>query len=180
MTDKARMGNMMKKSWTCGMFPLTLLLGMLAGCSSTPVGDNVVGWSNADTPPSGLVFGNGMPPSSQGPRPEWYAQRFNRPRGIGEALKQNRRALWDRDDGSFAYYIGGELFAQFHPWEHYLRIRTDHIEEANLTCLWTEDGSLSLNLDSGSAPAEASDTCNHLLDTLARHVAPGVDLSSGS
>jgi hypothetical protein len=131
-------------------------------------------WSTAATPPSGYVFLNGMPPSSEGPPPAWYAQRFNRPRGLGEAIKRNRRALWERGPGTFAYYVGGRFFAQYQPWKHYLQIRTDAKGQGNLSCHWDVKGTLTVTeVAGGAAPADSEATCNQLLDDLQSRVAPG-------
>ena len=148
-----------------------------AGCSGT---DKNLKWSNADTPPSGYVFSNGFPPSSEGPSPAWYAKRFGRVRGLGEAIKQYPRSLWDRDKGTWVYYIGGVLSAQYHPWEHYLQIRTDIKDENNTVCHWAEDGKLTITSDKGPAPAGGEETCKHLLDVLENHVAPHGIMASGS
>lgn len=140
--------------------------------------DDVVGWSDRDAPPSGLVFSNGMPPSSQGPSPEWYAKRFSRARGLGEAIKRNHRSLWDRDSGTFVYYMGGILSAHYHPWEHYLEIVTLKKDGNNTVCHWTRDGSLTVGTtDHSPAPAGSEATCRQLLDELAKHVAPDSVLS---
>jgi hypothetical protein len=140
--------------------------------------DDVVGWSNGDEPPSGLVFSNGMPPSADGPSPEWYAQRFSRARGIGEAVKQNHRSQWDRDTGTFVYYMGGVLAAHYLPWAHTLRIVTQKKDENNTICEWTQRGTLTVGTaDNSPAPADGEETCRRLLDELAKHVAPNSVLS---
>lgn len=162
--------------------PLLLLCG---GCSHFASGqsqagayDGVVGWSNKDQPASGLVFSNGMPPSAEGPSPEWYAQRFSRSRGIGEAIKQNPRSLWDRDRGTFVYYMGGTLAAYYHPWDHYLEIRTEKKDGNNTVCHWAQDGTLTVGAaDRNPAPAGSEEACRQLLDELAKHVAPRSTLS---
>jgi len=134
-----------------------------------------MGWSDAKTPPSGEVFGNGMPPSSEGPPPSWYAQRFNRPRGLGEAIRQYREAVWERGPGTFAYYVGGRFFAQYQPWQHYLQIRTDNKDAVNVSCHWDAAGALTITeVGGGTAPAGSDATCNKLLDELQQRVAPGL------
>ena len=167
-------------------FPLLVLIGMaaLCGCSHFSAAsragayDHVVGWSAADQPPAGLVFSNGMPPSSPGPSPEWYAQRFSRARGIGEAIKWNPRSLWDRDTGTFVYYMGGVLAAYYHPWAHTLRIVTQNKDADNTICEWTQHGTLTVRLANNSpAPVGSEDTCRRLLDEVAMHVAPNSVLS---
>ena len=67
---------------------LAIMIGAalaVAGCSHDLGGNakpgEVVGWSNADTPPSGLVFSNGFPPSSNGPSPAWDATSLTRSTG---------------------------------------------------------------------------------------------------
>jgi len=122
-----------------------------------------------------MVFSNGMAPSSEGPPPSWYAQRFNRPRGLGEAIKQERRALWDSDPSTFALNVGGLFFAQYQPWEHYLEIRSDKKDAVNVSCHWDPNGSLTiLTADGNPAPAaDTTETCNQLLDELEQYVAPG-------
>jgi len=167
---------------------LAIMIGAalaVTGCSHDLGGNakpgEVVGWSDADTPPSGLVFSNGFPPSSEGPSPAWYAKRFSRARGIGEAIKQNRRSLWDRDSGTFVFYMGGVLSAHYHPWEHYLEIQTENKGENNTICHWTQNGTLTTTTtDKSPAPAGADELCQQLLDKVARHVAPSSTLSSGS
>jgi hypothetical protein len=150
----------------------------LAACSHA---GSTMGWSNADTPPAGMSFSNGMPPSSEGPSPAWYAKRFGLARGLGEAVKDNRRSLWDRDSGTFVYYMGGILAAHYHPWEHYLEITTDKKGENNTVCHWAADGILTVTTtDKSPAPVGAEDTCKQLLSTLQKHVAPAGLLSSGS
>jgi len=167
-------------------FPLLVLIAVaaLGGCSAFSTAsragayDHVVGWSSADEPPAGLVFSNGMPPSSEGPSPEWYAQRFSRARGIGEAIKWNPRSLWDRDTGTFVYYMGGVLAAYYHPWAHTLRIVTQHKGENNTVCEWTQQGTLTVQrANNGPALAASEDTCRQLLDEVAIHVAPTSVLS---
>jgi hypothetical protein len=148
----------------------------LAACSH--VGKSVE-WSDADTAPSGMRFSNGMPPSSEGPSPAWYAKRFGAVRGVGEAIIQNRYSLWDSDHGTFVYYIGGVLSAQYHPWKHYLQIRTDSNKENHTYCLWSEDGTLTITADNGPASGGAKTTCNQLLDALEKHISPTGVLSSG-
>ena len=168
------------------IFPMLSIGALLAisGCShfrSNAAPGEVVGWSNSDTPPSGLVFSNGFPPSSEGPSPEWYAKRFSRARGIGEAIKQHRRSLWDRDSGTWVYYMGSVLAAHYHPWDHYLEIVTQKKGENNTVCHWTQNGTLTISTtDKSPPPAGSEDTCKQLLDELARHVAPRTTLSSGS
>lgn len=157
----------------------------VAGCShnfsATGSYDHVVGWSSADKPPPDLAFSNGMPPSSNGPPPEWYAKRFSRARGIGEAIKQNRRSLWDRDSGTFVFYMGSVLSAHYHPWEHYLEIRTEKKDETNTICHWTQNGGLSVSTtDNTPPPADTAATCQQLLDTVANRIAPSGLLSNGS
>jgi hypothetical protein len=143
---------------------------MVAGCSHTTA---AMRWSDANTPPAGFKFSNGMPPSSDGPPPSWYAQRFNRPRGLGEAIRQNRRALWERGPGTFAYYVGGRFFAQYQPWEHYLQIRSDDKGAGNVSCHWDANGALSVGEEGGgAAPAGAQARCKQLLDELEKYVAP--------
>lgn len=170
---KLRMKKRRMRDTTC----LATMIGVVlaaAGCSHT---DKTIKWSDDATPPSGFSFSNGMPPSSQGPSPAWYAQRYNRARGIGEAVKQNRRSLWDNSTGTFVYDVGGVLYAQYHPWEHYLRIRTDNKDESNTVCQWSEDGKLTITSDNGPVPASAEQTCKQLLDHLAYEVAPSGILS---
>jgi len=146
-------------------------VSMAAACSHT---DTAMGWSDAKTPPSGDVFSNGMPPSSNGPPPSWYAQRFNLPRGLGEAIRQYREAVWERGSGTFAYYVGGKFFAQYQPWEHYLQIRTDNEGAVNVSCHWDANGALTMTaVGGGAAPAGSDATCKHLLDELQKYVAPG-------
>lgn len=169
--------------------PLLVVIGSaaLAGCSyfspshsQAGAYHDVVGWSNGEEPPPGLVFSNGMPPSAEGPSPEWYAQRFSRARGIGEAIKQNRRSLWDRDTGTFVYYMGGILAAHYQPWAHTLQIVTQHKDENNTVCGWTQDGTLTVGMaDDSAAPVGSEDTCRQLLDELAKHVAPNSTLAKG-
>ncbi|MEJ2552603.1 MAG: hypothetical protein P8079_00975 [Gammaproteobacteria bacterium] len=153
-------------------------MGIIAGCSHTLTG---MSWSPGATPPPGYQFSNGMPPSSEGPPPSWYAQRFNRARGLGEAIKRNHRALWERDPGTFAYYVGGRFFAQYQPWEHYLQIRTDHKGVPNVSCHWDANGALSMSeVGGGAAPAGSKATCDQLLDELQKRVAPRILAHSGS
>jgi hypothetical protein len=167
---------------------LTALIAValtIAGCSQGLGGSakpgEVVGWSDAQNPPPGLIFSNGMPPSSDGPSPKWYAKRFSRARGIGEAIKQNRRSLWDRDSGTFVYYMGSVLSAHYHPWEHYLEIRGENKGENNIVCHWTQEGALAIStIDKSPAPAGAGTACQQLMDRLARHVDPSGTLMSGS
>lgn len=156
---------------------LVIAFAAISGCahSGAPMGQSTPAFSSGG-------YTHGMPPSSQGPSPTWYAQRINRPRGIGEAVKQSHLSLWDRDTGTFVYYIGGELYAQYHPWEHYLQIRTDNKDETNTVCRWAENGTLTISRDSGDkvpAPAGEEGTCKQLLDQLEKHVAPSGILSSG-
>ena len=130
-------------------------------------------WTDAKTPPPGYVFSNGMAPSSNGPPPSWYARHFNRERGLGEAIKQNRRALWERKSGTFAYYRGGRFFAQYHPWKHYLQIRTDEKGDHNISCHWDSNAVLTMSeVGGGKPPAGSQATCKKLLDELEKDVAP--------
>jgi hypothetical protein len=161
----------MTKSRIRGMLQIAAMLTavtLVAGC-----GQAAMGWSDADTPPSGYTFSNGMAPSSEGPPPSWYAQRFNRPRGLGEAIRQSSRARWERDPGTFSYYVGGRFLAQYEPWEHYLEIRTDNNGVGNVSCHWDANGALTIKeADGGAAPAGAPAICKQLLDELEKHVAP--------
>lgn len=163
----------MTKTGIRGSLHLAVIIGamtMVTGCSHT---DTAMGWSDAKTPPSGDVFSNGMPPSSDGPPPSWYAQRFNLPRGLGEAIRQYREAVWERGSGTFAYYVGGKFFAQYQPWEHYLQIRTDNKGAVNVSCRWDANGALTMTaVGGGAAPAGSDATCKHLLDEVQKYVAP--------
>ena len=153
---------------------LAFTFAAISGCAHTgaPMDQSTQAFSSSG-------YTHGMPPSSQGPSPTWYAQRINRPRGIGEAVKQNHLSMWDRDTGTFVYYIGGELYAQYHPWEHYLQIRTDNKDETNTVCRWAENGTLTVSRDQVPAPAGEEETCKQLLDQLEKHVAPSGILSNG-
>ncbi len=116
------------------------------------------------TVPSNTVA-HGMAPSSTGPSPEWYATYYNPARGAGEALRQNHQAMWDNKARGYTYYVGGEIFASYHPWQHRLTIRTDNDNGRNLRCHWSKQGQLKAN---GPRPKGLSsqEACIQLLNTL--------------
>ena len=151
---------------------ITAAFAVISGCAHT---DKPAEQSEPASASNG--FTHGMPPSSEGPSATWYERRYNRPRGIGEAIKEDRRSLWDRDSGTFVYYVGGELYAQYHPWEHYLQIRADNKGASNLSCHWAADAALTMNADGMPIPADAEETCKQLLDKLEKFVTPSSVLS---
>ncbi|TPW09633.1 MAG: hypothetical protein FD130_2456 [Halothiobacillaceae bacterium] len=106
---------------------------------------------------------HGMAPSSRGPTPEWYAKHYNRPRGIGEAIRMDRLALWDNPTGSYVYTIRGLITARYHPWQHTLKIKDEtQVKEGTADCHWSADGALNAN----NTPA----SCSHLLNELAQEL----------
>ncbi len=110
-------------------------------------------------------FTHGMPASNPGPAPAWFAQRFNRARGIGEAMRRNQFSLWDKETSSYTYYVGGVLYAEYQPLQHLLQIRVDPRDGTSADCRWNEAGNLSVT------PAGAEDTCQQLLNELDQHIA---------
>ncbi len=134
---------------------LSASLGLLSGCASQ---------LNA---PDGVQ--HGMAPSSTGPTPEWYAQKFGLARGVGEALRRDKLALWNQEQGTYTYTIRGQLYAQFHPWEHYLKIRPDNDNSQNNVvkeCQWSAKGLLNNTLPEEINP-EVAAFCNALIEQLA-------------
>ncbi len=118
----------------------------------------------AEATPSG--FTHGMPPSNQGPAPAWFAQRYNRARGVGEAMRRGHVTQWNKETGSYVYYVGGVLYAEYQPLQHALQIRSDlRGDTADTLCRWTEDGKLVIEA------AGNEETCQQLLDELDKRVA---------
>lgn len=140
----------------------TLLL--LAGCSGLQQFIPLPGSSENVNKVS-----HGMAPSSTGPSPEWYAEYYYPARGVGEALTKNHQAMWDNNARGYTYYIGGELFARYHPWQHGLTIRTDNENGRNLRCHWSGKGKLKTN---GPRPEglNSTEACTQLLNTLQSHL----------
>ncbi len=111
-------------------------------------------------------FTHGMPASNQGPAPAWFAQRYNRARGVGEAMRRGHVTQWNKESGSYMYYVGGVLYAEYQSLQHALLIRSDlGGETAETVCRWTADGKLTIE------PAGAEETCQQMLDELDRRVA---------
>ncbi len=138
----------------------TLLL--LTGCSALQQ-------SLFSSPEKDGKVSHGMAPSSTGPSPEWYAEYYNPARGVGEALSKSHQAMWDNNARGYTYYIGGEIFARYHPWQHGLTIRTDNENGRNLRCHWSGEGKLKAN---GPRPKglNSKEACTQLLNTLQTHL----------
>ncbi|VAW85346.1 hypothetical protein MNBD_GAMMA16-231 [hydrothermal vent metagenome] len=112
---------------------------------------------------------HGMTPSSTGPSPEWYAEYYHPARGVGEALSKSHQAMWDNNARGYTYYISGEIFARYHPWQHGLTIRTDNEDGRNLRCHWSGEGKLKTN---GPRPKglNSKEACTQLLNNLQSHL----------
>ncbi|MEK7322691.1 MAG: hypothetical protein AABZ84_06395 [Pseudomonadota bacterium] len=142
------------------LLAVTLLAGMAACSRFTPQSDRPM----AEATPSG--FTHGMPPSNQGPAPAWFAQRYNRARGVGEAMRRDHVTQWNKETGSYVYYVGGVLYAEYQPLRHALQIRSDlRGDTADTLCRWTEDGKLAIE------PAGGEEICGQLLDELDKRIA---------
>lgn len=142
-----------------GLLSATLLVS-LSGCARTSKPADS-GMAQAIKP----GFTHGMPASNPGPAPAWFAQRFNRARGVGEAMRRDSFSLWDHETNSYAYYVGGVLYAEYQPLQHVLQIRGDPRDDTTAHCRWGEDGALS------AEPAGAEESCRQLLDELERRIA---------
>ena len=85
---------------------------------------------------------------------------------VGERLQDHRRAVYDRREGTYDYYVGGILWAKWHPWRRELRIRPlgrEGDREGAGPCRWDATGELV-------APAGARAACGALLEELARRL----------
>ncbi|RMD78204.1 MAG: hypothetical protein D6809_06335, partial [Gammaproteobacteria bacterium] len=87
---------------------------------------------------------------------------------VGERLQDHHRALYDRREGTYDYYVGGVLWAKWHPWRRELRIRPlgegAPEEKASWPCRWDASGALH-------APQGGEAACRALLKELARRLA---------
>ena len=111
---------------------------------------------------------HGMAPSSTGPKPDWFVQEYGLPRGVGEALRRDNLALWDHENGTFTYTIRGEVYAQFHPWEHFLTIRPETEERTFVReCQWSKEGLLN-NTHPNDIRPEIAEQCSKLINQLAQ------------
>lgn len=118
---------------------------------------------------------HGMAPSSTGPTPEWYAQEYGLPRGVGEALRRDNLALWDNETGTYTYTIRGEIYAQFHPWEHFLKVKPDNLDKRfSQECQWSRGGLLNNTLPDEVNPDVAA-RCNKLIHQLAQEFDLGTE-----
>lgn len=154
------------------LVPLLAILG-LAGCAAPDKASITQTASAAASPtaptqraepmPAGRT--HGLPSVSATPAPAWYAERYSRARGVGEALRRNHVSIWDHAHNAYGYYVGGEFYARYQPWEHSLEIRSDAADAAEPHCRWDAAGTLS------ASPAGAEDTCLTLLDELDRRLA---------
>lgn len=153
--------------------PLAIALVVLSGCASShklpPASQGFLPAPTAPPPtraeamPPGRT--HGMPYTSAVPDPAWYAERFNRARGVGEAMSRDHVTQWDKESMAYTYYVGGVLYAHYQPYEHRLSIRTDGLGDPETTCEWDAEGALA------TTPAGGEETCRQLLDELDRHVA---------
>lgn len=133
-------------------FCLFLTVFLLGGCATEPK----------------LTATHGMAPSSTGPQPDWFVQEFGLPRGVGEALRRDRLALWDNEAGTFTYTIRGEVYAEFHPWEHFLKIKPETDNNTfSKECQWSAEGLLN-NTHPNEIRPEVAEHCNKLIHELAQ------------
>ena len=117
---------------------------------------------------SSLEVQHGMAPSTTGPKPDWFVQEYGLPRGVGEALRRDRLALWDNETGTFTYTIRGEVYAQFHPWEHFLKIKPDTAQNTFAKeCQWSAEGLLN-NTHPNEIKPEVAEQCSMLIKQLAQ------------
>src|SRR3569833_314669 len=156
--------------------PLAVVLVVLSGCASshklppasqgflpTPTTPPTPPPTRADPMPPGRT--HGMPSISAVPAPAWYAERFTRARGVGEAMSRDHVTQWDKESMAYSYYVGGVLYAHYQPYEHRLSIRTDNLGAPASVCEWDAAGALA------TPPARGEETCRQLLGALDRHVA---------
>jgi len=156
--------------------PLAVVLVVLSGCASshklppasqgflpTPTTPPTPPPTRAEPMPPGRT--HGMPSISAVPDPAWYAERFNRARGVGEAMSRDHVTQWDKESMAYSYYVGGVLYAHYQPYEHRLSIRTDNLGDPETVCEWDAEGALA------TTPAGGEETCRQLLGALDRHVA---------
>jgi len=133
----------------------TLTAALLSSCASTD--DHVK---------------HGMAPSSTGPKPDWYVKEFGLPRGVGEALRRDNLSLWDQASETYTYTIRGEIYAQFHPWEHFLKIKLDTANQTKAfadECKWSANGTLN-NLKPEELNPKVSEQCDKLINQLAQEL----------
>jgi len=134
------------------LFTSLISVSLLSGCA-------------VQTQKSGVE--HGMAPSSTGPTPDWYVQEYGLPRGVGEALRRDRLALWDQENGTYTYTVRGKIHAQFHPWEHFLKIKPDNsLKNVARECQWSATGLLNNTLPDEVNP-KVSTHCNALINQLA-------------
>jgi hypothetical protein len=125
---------------------------LLSGCASSPQGVQ-----------------HGMAPSSTGPKPDWYVQEYGLPRGVGEALRRDRLSLWDQKTGTYTYTVRGQIYAQFHPWEHFLKIRPDNGKTFANECQWSAEGVLN-NTRAEEIKPNVAERCGALINQLAQEL----------
>src|SRR3569623_2052847 len=156
--------------------PLAGVRVVLSGCASshklppasqgfqpTPTTPPTPPPTRAEPMPPGRT--HGMPSISAVPDPAWYAERFNRARGVGEAMSRDHVTQWDKESMAYSYYVGGVLYAHYQPYEHRLSIRTDNLGDPEPVSEWDADGALA------TPTAGREEPCRQLLGALDRHVA---------
>ena len=162
-SERTAMMNTIQQHFT-RTFVVICALCWLAGCSGLQ--QSTAFLSNSD---ESEKVNHGMAPSATRPSPDWYAGYYSQARGVGEALSRNHQAMWDNKARGYTFYIGGEIFASYHPWQHGLTIRTDNDDGRNLRCHWSGGGTLKAN---GPRPKGLSSAaaCEQLLGTLHGHL----------
>lgn len=142
--------------------PKALAQASTPAANTQPPPTHVVTTVRAESIPPGRT--HGMPSVSASPSPQWYAERFGRARGIGEAIRRNHVTVWDKDTNGYGYYVGGTLYARYVPFEHRLQIHSVG-QDPEIHCLWNAASQLA------ATPADGEAACNQLLDELDAHVA---------
>lgn len=114
---------------------------------------------------------HGMVPSSTGPKPDWFVKEYGLPRGVGEALRRDNLSLWDQNSGTYTYTVRGQIYAQFHPWEHFLKIKPDAAQSSAQAqeCKWSANGMLN-NTKADELNPKVAEQCNKLIQQLAQEL----------
>ncbi len=125
-------------------------LALLAGCATAPPSVSPV------------------PAESPGGSGEMSAE--PRALAVGEWLQDHRRAVYDRQAGTYDLYVGGVLWAKWHPWRRELRIlplapgERGEGADWSAACRWGPAGRLT-------GPEAGTEHCRALLDDVARRLA---------
>lgn len=112
------------------------------------------------------------PPAQQAAAPAQEAKPAAAPAPTTEEIQnammrftKHPRVLFQSSKGSYQYYVGGVLSAEYDPQNSTLRISPDQRTQSGPVCEYTQDGRLKLT-GKGKAQLETVATCNKLMNEL--------------